>query len=140
MNAQSEGLYAVPKREDWPVYSRGKWYSWEGARKEHLNPKDLVSMLDLNKEEVESLRLVRIFADLKSERGKQGSAPVANLKKVSVVRAEYVRADPGKGTFPTPRAKAAFEYLCETNATYENWRGFLADRLLLNHREKHNYG
>ena len=111
MNEAGEGLYAIPKIEDWPVYVRGKFVPYRSGR---IND----SMLYLTKEEADSLRLVLVFADVVQERGKIGRAPIANLKKVSVIRAEYIRDDPVVRGFPTLRAKAAFEYLIANNKTY----------------------
>ncbi|CAK0858984.1 unnamed protein product [Prorocentrum cordatum] len=65
-------------------------------------------MYDLAREEVDSLRLVRIFCDVKKETGKIGKAPVWNYKKCSVVRAEYTRHDMRNKDYPSPRAAAAF--------------------------------
>ena len=125
----SEGLYAIPKIEDWPVYHRGKFMPFQAALAG-------VSMLHLTKEEAESLRLVLVFADLVRERGKVGKAPIANIKKKSVVRAEYIRRDPRDRGFPTQRAKAAFEYLMASNATYAHYHGLLLDKLF---REERNH-
>ena len=59
--------------------------------------------------------MLRLYVDYKVVRG--GSASVVNYRKLSVVRAEWRRAAVELG-LPTPRARAAYDWLMRKNSTY----------------------
>ena len=76
------------------------------------------SLLDLTKDEAESLMIVDIYVDSSSHSGVTSSSGTPNLRKNSVVRGEYKQ----QSIEPTTaRAKAAFRWLCDNNDTYSRW-------------------
>ena len=75
-------------------------------------------MLSLEKAVSETLAPIKIFCDVKSQRGQSGRAAVANIKKLSVIRAEWM-AIPVRRQLAGAHAKAAFAYLLEHNEAYK---------------------
>eukprot|EP00973_Karenia_brevis_P031228 4310384-Karenia_brevis.AAC.1 len=72
------------------------------------------SLVDLTVEEAKSLEIVTLFCDYKRQFGKKGTAPVFNYKKMSVIRAEWKAYDL-EDHLPTARARAAYDWLCNTH-------------------------
>ena len=102
----------TPRRDDWPVYDEGSDKFVDAASADTR-----VSMLDLTSEEAASLEIVKLFCDYKRQYGKSGRAPTFKYRKLSVVRAEWKRHSIVEH-LPTPRARAAYAWLCQHNKTY----------------------
>ena len=75
----------------------------------------------LDKAERQSLQLIYLDATYNIVRGMVGSkAPVTNMKKTAVIKATW-REDDVERALPTNRARAAFHWLLEHNATYREY-------------------
>jgi len=109
----TEQIYVCPRPEDWPVYDADA----NVFKKYDKDTKHLPSMLYLTKEEAEALAIITLHCDYKQQKGQKGTAPVANIKKLSVIRAEWKR-DPIEQHLPTDRAKAAYQWLHDKNERY----------------------
>ena len=72
------------------------------------------SMLALTGADRQSLAPLRLFCDFKSLRGESGKAAVANLRKLSVIRAEW-NSSRVVDVLASPLAKAAYAFLLEHN-------------------------
>ncbi len=111
--------YITPREEHWPRY--------DAAADKFIHPSlgdvpegylSMPSMLDLTKDEAKSLSIVKIYVDSSVHQGKAGGSGTPNYRKNSCVRGEF----PKEAISPcTPRAKAAFRWLCENNTTYDFW-------------------
>ena len=112
---QTNRLYVVPDEAHWP-----RWHSGEGRYVLEGAPLLAPSLLALSKEERQSLAPLRLFCDFKSLRGESGRAAVANLRKLSVIRAEWQPRRVSEAV-TTPCAKAAHAYLLEHNVAYATY-------------------
>ena len=74
-------------------------------------------MLDLPEDDRRCLAPLQLFCDFKAMRGQSGKAAVANLKKLSVIRAEW-SATTVRASVQSPMAKAAFQFLLAHNEAY----------------------
>ena len=97
----TQRLYVTPQGCDWPRYDPDADVFRLDGNAAH------VSLLDLEPEEAASLAPLKLFCDFKALRGESGKAAVANLKKLSVIRAEW-KAIPVEAARRTRRARAAF--------------------------------
>ena len=79
----TDRLFVSPQSSDWPRYDPDQEVFRLDGDAGHL------SLLDLSAEEASSLAPLKLFCDFKALRGQSGNAPVANLKKLSVIRAEW---------------------------------------------------
>ncbi len=104
----TERLYVTPQALDWPRY--------DSAQDAYILDGDASwpSLLELSKEEASSLCPLRIFCDVKMQRGQSGRAAIANPKKRSVMRAQW-NAISVEASLKTPMARAAFAYLVKHN-------------------------
>jgi len=107
---ETSSLYVTPKIEDWPCYDGDKYVL--GGPGE--------SMANLTVEEARSLELVRVWCDMKKERGRTRNAGTYNWKKLGISRAAW-KAPNMRARDLTPKARAAYEWLLQHNATYADW-------------------
>ena len=121
----TDEVYVCPRRSDWPVYDAQRNCFLKCP--EECSP-DAVSMLDLTAEEAASLQIVNLFCDYKKQFGERGAAPVYNVKKLSVVRAEW-KEEPVWHGLTTDRAKAAYLWLREENPVYRRFLAMHEDHL-----------
>ena len=121
----TDEVYVCPRRSDWPVYDAQRNCFLKCP--EECSP-DAVSMLDLTAEEAASLQIVNLFCDYKKQFGERGTAPVYNVKKLSVVRAEW-KEEPVWHGLTTDRAKAAYLWLREENPVYRRFLAMHEDHL-----------
>ena len=77
-------------------------------------------MLDLSEDDRRSPAPLQLFCDFKAMRGQSGKAAVANLKKLSVIRAEW-NATSVQDSLHSPIARAAFEFLMCHNEAYASY-------------------
>ena len=113
--------YVVPERRHWPV--------WDPVEKAYVNAINYIedvecdtreSLLNLSRKEAWSLAPIRIFNDLKQERGKLTSAKTYTLKKWGISRAEWARSSivPDGSNH---KLLKAYSWLIENNETYRKW-------------------
>ena len=108
-------LYVSPQETDWPRYdAEQSAYVLVDAAPHAL------SMLALGKEEAFSLAPLKLFCDYKVHRGQSGKTVVSNVKKLSVIRAEW-NPITVRDALRTAQAKAAFAYLMEHNEAYASY-------------------
>ena len=109
---ETNRLYVAPQLHDWPVY--------DPVKKAFVlsdGPPNAMSMIDMPKEDAESLAPLKLYCDFKAMRGVSGAAPVANIKKLSVIRAEW-QEQPVRSSIQSELAKAAYAFLMEHNKPY----------------------
>ena len=82
---------------------------------------DIVSLMDITKEEAESIRPLLLFVTKQKERGSVSRVPSYNWKKTKVCRVNLKREDLDTCGAMTPRARAAYEWLCVHNRTYRRY-------------------
>lgn len=114
-------LYRIPRIREpgtpWKAWSR-ECVTW--PRYDHgvysVKNKSGDSMLDLTKEEAESLVLIVLRVEKKVE--KYGSAHQINYTKVGLSRAYFVKQLVCDKTLPTAKARAALKFLMSNNRYY----------------------
>ena len=119
-------VYVSPERRHWPVYNPATGDNGEYVNHGHYKNVDSTveetreSLLNLSKEEAWALAPIRIFIDMKPERGKKTQARTYTMKKWGISRAEWV---PHKisDNLLSRKVKAAYKWLLENNATYKEW-------------------
>ena len=109
-------LYVSPQEHHWPRYIE----SQEAYVHADIAGPEAPSLIDLPKEECWSLAPLRLFCTWAPQRGQSGHAAVANVKKLSVIRAEWNSVSV-PDSMTTARARAAFAYLMEANSTYRHY-------------------
>jgi len=108
-------VYVTCRKKDWPLFQEatGEFVDYGSVE----DPMSCASMLDLTEEEATSLEIVELHCDYRRETGQNKKAPVYNVKKVSVIRADWKKR-PIRENCPTVRAKAAYDWLFRFNPTY----------------------
>ena len=79
-------------------------------------------MLDLTKEEAQSLSIVALFCDFKKQYGDSGKAQTFNYKKTSVIRAEW-KATRVVDSSGTCRLRMALQHASSLSSFHRNARG-----------------
>ena len=105
-------LYVVPQERHWPRYD---------ASQERLCPvrctsRGRVAASPIGRGSRYAVPL-KLDVDFKSMRGQSGKAAVANLKKLSVMRASW-NPHAVQASLVTDKVKAAFDYLMTHNSAY----------------------
>ena len=112
---ETSRLYVAPQLEDWPIYDpQQKVFVLQGG------PPHGISMINMTHEDRESLAPLKLFCTFEALRGQSGTAPVANIKKLSVIRAEWAE-QPVRSSIRTDVAKAAFDFLMANNEAYATY-------------------
>jgi len=125
---ETSALYVTPKLEDWPCYVGGK-YDLNGEGE---------SMAYLTVEEARSLELVMIWCDMKQERGRTRNAGTYNWKKLGISRAKWKEPSMDARQL-TPKARSAYEWLMNHNATYAAWQKKHEDAMRAGPHLQHGY-
>lgn len=111
----TEQLYATPQRDEWPAYD-----AVAAAYRVGAGAMMGETLLSLSKEEAQTLAPIKLFCDYRREKGNAITAPFWNIKKLSVVRAEW-KDEAVEGQLSTPRARAAYAWLLEHNEAYAHY-------------------
>ena len=82
---------------------------------------DIVSLVDITKQEAESIRPFLLFVTKHKERGSVSRGPTYNWKKTKVCRVNLKCEDLDTCGAMTPRARAAYDWLMVHNRTYRRY-------------------
>ena len=109
--------YVTPDVAQWPRYSPDddEYYLLPPESVDANSFASWSTMLECTDEEANSLACIAIFCDVEKVRG--GKASTMNMKKKSVVRAEWVRTCT-LSRLSSQRSKAAYRWLMKNNSTY----------------------